>query len=91
MSEPTTPSGRDALSYLSPSWSKSTQWEDSIAAIEREARAALLDELEAAVRRLAGVTTTTYGANGLGTVASAHKVFRADVLALIQQHREGST
>jgi hypothetical protein len=75
VSEPTTPSGRDALRYLSPGAvggiGRNFEWESHIVAIEAEARALLLDELEAAVR---GMLRTD--------------VDDVSVLALIQQHRE---
>jgi hypothetical protein len=53
---------------------------EAVAAIEAEARALLLDELEAAVREL-----PTWDKR---TVPGGFHVNRAAVLALIQQHRE---
>jgi hypothetical protein len=48
-----------------------------------EARALLLDELEAAVRELPSITFTPEQDPSAGDV-----VYRADLAALIQQHRE---
>jgi hypothetical protein len=88
VSEPTTPSGRDALRYLSPGAvggiGRNFEWESHIVAIEAEARALLLDELEAAVRELPeyGVLLNDFDSMHTGVVE------RDRVLALIQQHRE---
>jgi hypothetical protein len=81
---PTTPSGRAMYSdYMSgelllnrvpPIGTVAEQ----VARVEAEARALLLDELEAAVRELRGVSHL-YG---------THRIYRDEVLALIQQHRE---
>jgi hypothetical protein len=90
VSEPTTPSGRAMYSdYMSgelllnrvpPIGTVAEQ----VARVEAEARALLLDELEAAVRELPeyGVLLNDYDSMHTGVVE------RERVLALIQQHRE---
>jgi hypothetical protein len=88
VSEPTTPAGRALLARIqrnsaTPLYTP-IQTRDAILAIEAEARALLLDELEAAVRELPeyGVLLNDFDSMHTGVVE------RDRVLALIQQHRE---
>jgi hypothetical protein len=79
VSEPTTPSGR----ALVPHGAGSDHVRELVVATERQARALLLDELEAAVR-----DPERFGWTGLPVYAIAYAEAVRDVLALIQQHRE---
>jgi hypothetical protein len=82
VTNPTTKSGRALLEHVDlAELSYGRTGEPILVAIEREARAALLDELEAAVRGL-----PTYTSDGGATAQAVHRF-----LALIQKHREEGT
>lgn len=94
MSEPTTASGRAMLDVLTDEATNRPVparirglYISRIAAIEAEARALLLDELEAAVRELPTVPWFK-PETGLKADPDGHFVDLASALALIQQYRE---
>lgn len=85
--EPTTQSGRAHMTGVvmdggTVYGGTRESWAKAITAIEREARAALLDELEAAVRELEFAPCGGYGCAG------ERAEDREQLFTLIQQHRE---